>query len=552
MKKKTCLLFSLIILFTVMFVTQLEAGWGYQRPITIGSTGTALTDYQVLVTLTDFDGDFYTKSEGDAGDDLRFSTDATGSSEPDVDYWIEEWNEGGTSKVWIEVPSIPASDGTTIYMYYGNTAASAASNGDATSLFFDDFNDGTYANKWTVQQSGWGVGWVEQNGYFANYCGDDLITLDSPLSAPGKAIRSKVLETQPWRDPIMIIGWQDNDNYYFLQLETGHANTTDGIHLIKRVESSETTLASGTDLKNLSQGVWYRWELRWVSSTQLSAEFWDSDGTSLYTITGSISEGWESGNYGFRGKSGVSATRFDDALGRKYISSEPTASVCSETAPSDYSLPVELSVFTAQYLNNVPTLYWQTQSETNNAGWNIYRGETNEALSNEEAFLLNLSLGLIPGAGTTSEPTEYSFEDLFPVYAGNTYFYWLESVDYSGETELHGPISLTIPEDEWENPNSPEIPKPYGLHQNYPNPFNPNTEISFMMKESCIGELSIFNIKGQKIKTIFTNSSIPRDELIISIWNGKDESEKEVSSGVYLYELKTNKEIYLKRMLLIK
>ena len=219
---------------------------------------------------------------------------------------------------------------------------------------------------------------------------------------------------------------------------------------------------------------------------------------------------------------------------------------------ADNSLPVTLSSFTVQFLDNAPILCWVTQSETNNAGWNIYRGETSEALSNEEAYLLNLSLGLIPGAGTTSEPTDYSFEDVFPVYQGNTYFYWLESMDYSGETELYGPISLTIPEDEWQNPNSPEIPKPYGLHQNYPNPFNPNTEISFMMKENCIGELSIFNIKGQKIKTIFNNSSISRDELIISIWNGKDESGIEVSTGVYLYELKTNKEIYLKRMLLIK
>ena len=172
---------------------------------------------------------------------------------------------------------------------------------------------------------------------------------------------------------------------------------------------------------------------------------------------------------------------------------------------SDNTLPVTLSSFTVQYLDNTPILCWTTQSETSNAGWNIYRGETNEALSNEEAYLLNLSLGLIPGAGTTSLPTDYSFEDFFPVYAGSTYFYWLESVDYSGECEIYGPISLTIPENEWQNPNSPEIPKPYGLHQNYPNPFNPNTEISFMLQESCIGKLSIYNIKGQKIKTIFSN-----------------------------------------------
>jgi len=218
----------------------------------------------------------------------------------------------------------------------------------------------------------------------------------------------------------------------------------------------------------------------------------------------------------------------------------------------DPTLPVTLSAFTAQYIESIPVLCWTTQSETSNAGWNIYRGETNEALSNEEAYQLNLSLGLIPGAGSTSEPTDYSFEDVFPIIEGSTYFYWLESVDYSGESEIYGPISLTIPENEWQNPNSPEIPKPYGLHQNYPNPFNPSTEKSFMMKESCIGELSIYNIKGQKMKTIFTNLSIPRNELLIYNWNGKDESGKEVSTGVYYYKLLTTKGNFVRKMILMK
>ena len=57
------------------------------------------------------------------------------------------------------------------------------------------------------------------------------------------------------------------------------------------------------------------------------------------------------------------------------------------------------------------------KSVKGNLGWNIYRGETNEALSNEEAYQLNLSLGLIPGEGTTSEAKDYSFEDVFPIYA---------------------------------------------------------------------------------------------------------------------------------------
>jgi len=218
----------------------------------------------------------------------------------------------------------------------------------------------------------------------------------------------------------------------------------------------------------------------------------------------------------------------------------------------DSTVPITLSTFTAQYLNDTPTLCWTTQSETNNAGWNIYRGETNDALSNEEAYQLNLSLGLIPGAGTTSELTDYSFDDVFPVFQETTYFYWLESVDYSGETESFGPISLTIPENEWENPNSPEIPKNYGLYQNYPNPFNPSTEISFIMKENCIAELSVYNIKGEKITTLFQNKSISKDELIRINWNGEDDFGKAVSSGIYLYKLRTNKENFVRKMILMK
>ena len=73
-----------------------------------------------------------------------------------------------------------------------------------------------------------------------------------------------------------------------------------------------------------------------------------------------------------------------------------------------------------------------------------------------------------------------------------------------------------------------------------------------MMKENCIGELSIYNVKGQKTKTLFTNSSIPRDELIITYWNGKDESGKEVSTGVYYYKLRTTKEDFVRKMILLK
>ena len=76
------------------------------------------------------------------------------------------------------------------------------------------------------------------------------------------------------------------------------------------------------------------------------------------------------------------------------------------------------------------------------------------------------------------------------------------------------------------------------LQQNYPNPFNPTTTISFSIPEESKVELSVFNIKGQKIITLAHNVFDKGDYLII--WNGADESNKPVSSGVYLYKLNVN------------
>ena len=212
----------------------------------------------------------------------------------------------------------------------------------------------------------------------------------------------------------------------------------------------------------------------------------------------------------------------------------------------DITLPVVLASFTAQYIDNTPAICWTTQSETNVLGWNIYRSETDIL---EEAIQTNTEI--IPGAGTTSELTEYTYEDMNEVTANTEYCYWLESIEYSGSTDNYGPISLLIPE-EGEDPGSPEIPYEYGLHQNYPNPFNPITEICFSMKDDCIAELSIYNIRGQKVITLFTNKSITKDELFRVTWNGKDDSGNSVSSGLYFYKLKAGDFNSTKKMILLK
>ena len=74
---------------------------------------------------------------------------------------------------------------------------------------------------------------------------------------------------------------------------------------------------------------------------------------------------------------------------------------------------------------------------------------------------------------------------------------------------------------------------------NYPNPFNPSTTISFLTKNQTENaQIEIFNIKGQKIKTL-TNENYDKGNHSVT-WNGVDESNNPVSSGIYYYKLQVN------------
>ncbi|NQT65884.1 MAG: T9SS type A sorting domain-containing protein [FCB group bacterium] len=208
----------------------------------------------------------------------------------------------------------------------------------------------------------------------------------------------------------------------------------------------------------------------------------------------------------------------------------------------DIPLPVNLSAFYALYIGGTPTLYWTTQSETDNAYWNVYRGTSNNF---ETTVNINANAP-VPGNGTTTNASDYIYVDTLPVVQNATYWYWIEDVSTDGETEVHEPITLSVPFED-----VPITPDTYGLHQNYPNPFNPSTSISFALAEDSNVELIIYNIKGRKIRSIF-NEYIYADQVNTAVWNGKDTDGKEVASGVYFYRLITETKEYQKKMLLVK
>ena len=86
---------------------------------------------------------------------------------------------------------------------------------------------------------------------------------------------------------------------------------------------------------------------------------------------------------------------------------------------------------------------------------------------------------------------------------------------------------------------------------NHPNPFNPSTTIEFVLKNDSQVEISIYNIKGQKIKTLSNNEFTEGDYSII--WDGDDESGNSISSGIYFYKLNVNgKTEAVKKCLLLK
>ncbi len=211
----------------------------------------------------------------------------------------------------------------------------------------------------------------------------------------------------------------------------------------------------------------------------------------------------------------------------------------------DHPLPVTLSGFSAAFVDGTPTLYWTTEDEENNAGWNIYRGLESDAMTNDQTIQLNLEL--IPGAGTTNQLTSYEFVDEQIINSGETYWYWLESVDTEGVTEIFFPTTLSIPDD-----SAPFTPETYGLYQNHPNPFNPDTMIRFALETSGYVNLVIFDIKGSRIKTLLADEFIPAETLQEKVWNGTDENGKSVGSGIYLYRLQTAEKTWQKKMLLVK
>jgi hypothetical protein len=93
-------------------------------------------------------------------------------------------------------------------------------------------------------------------------------------------------------------------------------------------------------------------------------------------------------------------------------------------------------------------------------------------------------------------------------------------------------------------------PEAFELFQNYPNPFNPETEISYVLPTACFVELSVYNLLGQKVRTLVDESQSAGFKNVK--WDGKDENGANAASGIYFYKIKAGEFTQSKKMEIIK
>ena len=194
------------------------------------------------------------------------------------------------------------------------------------------------------------------------------------------------------------------------------------------------------------------------------------------------------------------------------------------------TLPVELSAFTAVYMNEFVTVSWQTASETDVIGYNIFRSEEDDF-----STVHKVNNDIIQGHGTTTTPHSYEFTDLSADPYYTTYYYWLEVVNFGGTNNIYGSIEFE-PVDVDQNGELNIITS--NLLPSFPNPARIGQSVTFSF---CLGgmegtvrpvELNIYNVLGQRV------AEVVNDDRVVNNYTAEWNTEN-FGRGIYFYQLKT-------------
>jgi photosystem II stability/assembly factor-like uncharacterized protein len=194
---------------------------------------------------------------------------------------------------------------------------------------------------------------------------------------------------------------------------------------------------------------------------------------------------------------------------------------------TDGGVPVELTSFSATVNEQNVMLNWTTATEINNRGF-----EVEKSFNNEWAVI-----GFVEGNGTTTEPKSYSHRD--ENLDAGIYKYRLKQLDFDGTFEYTDVVEAEI-----------TTSLEFELSQNYPNPFNPSTKIEFQITDFGFVSLKVYDVLGNEI-AVLTNKEIPAGKYEV-IFDSHSGEVRNLTSGIYYYQLKAGDIIQTKKMIFLK
>jgi hypothetical protein len=195
----------------------------------------------------------------------------------------------------------------------------------------------------------------------------------------------------------------------------------------------------------------------------------------------------------------------------------------SENSVFDSSLPVELSLFSAQWLNARVRLLWCTASQLNNCGFKVWRADS-------EAGDYQCISALIPGAGTTSERVSYEYFDE-RCKTDRLLWYKLEQLDLNGEHKYFGPISVYAGDED------PTLPGEENLLA-FPNPFNPGVNLQLILEQAAAVRVEVFDLLGKRVRVLAQDLLLPTGMSTLH-WDGRQENGDVVPAGIYFISART-------------
>jgi len=198
---------------------------------------------------------------------------------------------------------------------------------------------------------------------------------------------------------------------------------------------------------------------------------------------------------------------------------------CFTTVTFEPPVPVFVRNFSGESVDEGVQLTWNVIADDAVSGFRIYRAGSGSGEKD-----------LIVRAGALSRETRTYLDT--EVEAGRVYVYELVVVLEDGGEIRSQTLSVET--------KSYELT----LCQNTPNPFNPTTTISFTLPERMRVTLSIYDVQGTLVRALVDETAVEGYQE--RMWDGKDASGRQVSSGVYFYRLTAGNKTLTKRMVLLR